>query len=171
LSVNIETNLLSLVCPWLDKFYQITKKNTTKTLHQLLHHLNTTSHSRHVPPAWWPADVMVGLAGLGLGASPTLPATCAQMPAFTPLSPAAALLPPRLNSSGWGHAVRYCNTKWHCHFSLLAPRVGTWNKTGVFRLVLVGTLRACLVAKKIQKSLHKTVTSNFWTHAWSIKCR
>jgi hypothetical protein len=42
LSINVETNLLSLVSPWLDKFYQITTKSATKTLHQLLHHLNTT---------------------------------------------------------------------------------------------------------------------------------
>jgi hypothetical protein len=42
LSINVETNLLSLVSPWLDKFYQITTKSATGILHQLLHHLNTT---------------------------------------------------------------------------------------------------------------------------------
>jgi hypothetical protein len=41
LSVNVETNLLSLVSPWLDKFYQITTKNATWTLHTLYNHLNT----------------------------------------------------------------------------------------------------------------------------------
>jgi hypothetical protein len=41
LSVNVETNLLSLVSPWLDKFYQITTKSATETLHPLYTHLNT----------------------------------------------------------------------------------------------------------------------------------
>jgi hypothetical protein len=35
LSVNVETNLLSLVSPWLDKFYQITTKDATVTFHPL----------------------------------------------------------------------------------------------------------------------------------------
>jgi hypothetical protein len=35
LSVNVETNLLSLVSPWLDKFCQITTKDATVTFHQL----------------------------------------------------------------------------------------------------------------------------------------
>jgi hypothetical protein len=34
--------LLSLVSPWLNKFYQITTKSGTETLHPLYTHLNTT---------------------------------------------------------------------------------------------------------------------------------
>jgi hypothetical protein len=41
LSVNVETNLLSLVSPWLDNFYQITTKSATGNLHTLYNHLNT----------------------------------------------------------------------------------------------------------------------------------
>jgi hypothetical protein len=47
LSVNVETNLLSLVSLWLDKFYQITTKSATEILPQLLHHLNTTEVDMH----------------------------------------------------------------------------------------------------------------------------
>jgi hypothetical protein len=35
LSVNVGTNLLSLVSPWLDKFCQITTKDATVTFHLL----------------------------------------------------------------------------------------------------------------------------------------
>jgi hypothetical protein len=49
LSVNVETNLLSLVSPWLHKFCQITTKSATETLPQKISHLNTPSaYSLHL---------------------------------------------------------------------------------------------------------------------------
>jgi hypothetical protein len=45
LSVKFETNLLSLINPWLNKFYQITTKSATVTFTQIF----STKHSLSKP--------------------------------------------------------------------------------------------------------------------------